>query len=281
MADPWLHVLHEDEDLIVVDKPAGLVVHPSKAGEASSLIGRARLHAGHRDVRLVNRLDRETSGIVIIARHAEAARELGRLFSHGHVRKRYLAVVQGALEGEHRIDAPLGRDDASPVAIKDAVRDDGAPAVTTVRAVGSFEEDGGTFTRVEIEPLTGRKHQIRIHLAHAGHPVVGDKIYGPDETIYLRFVEGRMTADDAARLVLEFQALHASEMAFTWRGRDWRFHAPPGDRGTSEAARIPPAGTTSGRVAGMAVMAGAGMSRAAAVDPERWLGRRRFSPARA
>lgn len=226
-AEPVLAVVYEDEDLLVVDKPAGLVVHPSKDGEMSSLIGRVRLHLGHAEGRLVNRLDRETTGLVLVARHAQAASELGRLFAGGAVTKRYHAVVHGHLAlDRQRIAAPLGRDEASLVAIKDCVRADGAAAETDVWRIRTFDRHGLPLSLVDVQPVTGRKHQIRIHLAHIGHPIVGDKIYGGDETCYLRLVAGHLTDDDRRRLLIEHHALHAGSLRFTWRGRDWSFEAP-------------------------------------------------------
>jgi len=219
--------IYEDADMLVVDKPAGLVCHPSKDGELSSLIGRVRLYLGHAEGRLVNRLDRETSGVVLIAKGADVARELGRLFaSGGRVEKVYDAIVHGHLHQALTIDAPLGRDEHSTVAIKDRVRSDGAPARTAVQPLQTFTGPAGKLTQVEVRPRTGRKHQIRIHLAHIGHPVVGDKIYGRDEQIYLRFVTRTMTEADEAALVVEHHALHARLLAFDWRDRTWTFDAP-------------------------------------------------------
>jgi len=224
-------ILYEDADLLVINKPAGLVVHPSKTGEMSSLIGRVRLYYGHAEGRLVNRLDRETSGIVVVATSAGVASELGRLFAGSDVRKSYIAVVHGECpEGPQRIDAPLGRDEASPVAIKDCVREDGAPAVTVVERVKVFERDGQTYSLVNVRPATGRKHQIRIHLAFAGFPIVGDKLYGGDPLCYLRLTTGELTEADRERLKLEYHALHAASLSFRWRDRDWRFDAPPDQR---------------------------------------------------
>jgi 23S rRNA pseudouridine1911/1915/1917 synthase len=224
-----LQVVFEDEDLLVVAKPAGLVSHPTKSGEMSSLIGRVRLHLGHGEGRLVNRLDRETSGVVLVAKSAAVASELGKILASAAARKVYDAILHGSVADDLTIDAALGRDEASPVAIKDRVREDGAPARTAIRVVKRFTRPEGAFTCVEVEPASGRKHQIRIHAAHAGHPIVGDKLYGADELIYLRFVAGEMTDGDRRQLILEHHALHAREMQFTWREREWRFEASPED----------------------------------------------------
>lgn len=226
--DPLFPVLHEDDELLVVHKPAGLVCHPTKGDALSSLISRLRLHRGDGFVALVNRLDRETSGVTLAAKSPEAAGELGRLMASRVVTKDYLALVHGHPAWEVlTVDAPLGRDEASEVAVKDRVRPDGTAAETRLAVQRKILRDGRPFALVAARPLTGRKHQIRLHLQHAGHPIAGDKLYGHDPGCYLRLVCGTLTEADRAALVLENHALHAARLAFTWRGRDWEFRSEP------------------------------------------------------
>lgn len=225
--DPQLNIIHEDADLLVVNKPAGLVCHPTKGDEYSSLISRVRLHLGEgARPHLVNRLDRETSGVTMVAKRDEAAHALRRIWETREVEKQYLAIVHGHVRAEQgMINAPLGRDERSRVAIKDCVRPDGAASRTEFRVERRFSRAEGDFTLLQVLPRTGRKHQIRIHLAHLGHPIVGEKIYGGDEDLYLALVEDRITPEQRARLILPHQALHAAAVRFAWRGQSVEFRA--------------------------------------------------------
>jgi 23S rRNA pseudouridine1911/1915/1917 synthase len=227
--EPLFEIIHEDADLLVINKPAGLVCHPTKGDELSSLVGRVRLHLGPTaKFHLVNRLDRETSGVVAVAKNDEAARELRKIWEGRRVQKEYWGIVHGHVaEDGGTIEVPLGRDENSVVAIKDCVRPDGAVSRTDFEVERRFTRAEGEFTWLKILPHTGRKHQIRIHLAHAGHPIVGDKLYGGDEDLYLALVQDRLTEEQRKRLILPHHALHARAVRFEWRGGEMVFQAEP------------------------------------------------------
>jgi RluA family pseudouridine synthase len=233
MEDQELHrlrIIHEDTELLVVNKPAGLVCHPAKRGLTSSLSGRVRLYLGlDQPVHLINRLDRETSGVVVVAKTIGAARQLRRLWAAREVTKEYWALVHGhVVPDSATLEQPLGPDDASLVAVKDRVRPDGVSACTLFFVEQRLERAEGAFTWLRVRPRTGRKHQIRIHLASFGHPIVGDKLYGLDEQAYLDLARGTFSQQRwRALLLLPHQALHARAVSFSWKQSPFIVTADP------------------------------------------------------
>ena len=204
-----LDILHDDPDLIVVDKPAGMVVHPA-AGHADGTLVNALLHhvrdlsgiGGELRPGIVHRLDRGTSGVMVVAKHDQAHAELARQFADREVEKEYVALVWGLVQQGRRIDLPIGRDSVDRKRI--SVRSRRAREAVT-RVVTAEPLDGVTLVRVAI--ATGRTHQIRVHLSAIGHPVVGDPVYGGlrrHPPPHLRVV-GR----------LDRPFLHAARLAFT------------------------------------------------------------------
>lgn len=218
-------IVYEDERLLVVNKPGDVVCHPSKAGPWSSLVGALREYSGLPTVHLVFRLDRETSGIVVLAKDATMASQLQVAMQKRQIGKVYLAILSGELPVAVTVDQALGDDVHSVVFLKSAVTPDGQPAVThfTPLAVGS----GYTLARVVTE--TGRKHQIRAHAQWLGQPLVGDKIYGPDARCYLEFIDQGWTDALATKLLLPRQALHCAEIDLCRAGLPHVFSAPLAD----------------------------------------------------
>ena len=171
-------------------------------------------------ISIVNRLDRETSGVVLVAKTAAAARDFGLLMQRHQLRKEYLAIVWGWPDWEHKIvDAPLdrqGKHQHSAIWLKQMIHAAGARAQTEFFVERRFRRStssGDRFGLIRAIPHTGRTHQIRVHLASIGHAIVGDKIYGPDEHLYLRFIETGWTPELEQTLRLPRHALHSAKLA--------------------------------------------------------------------
>lgn len=211
-ANDDLVVLYEDEGILAVDKPANVVVHPSGRHLTDTLIQRvhARYGAGFEletlgAPRLCHRLDRETSGIVVVGLNPAAHSDVQQQFERREVEKEYLAIVHGVPRGDGgTIDHPIGSARASTVELKMAIAVDGQPCRTDWRVIERFAD----CALVACEPRTGRQHQIRVHLAAIGHPVVGDKLYGEDESLFERALDGALSEADLRALGMDRHALH-------------------------------------------------------------------------
>ncbi|HJZ87873.1 MAG TPA: RluA family pseudouridine synthase [Polyangia bacterium] len=204
-------VLFDDGDVLAIDKPAGLPMHPTARYHFGTLTRLLSERFPGQPLQIAHRIDRETSGLVLIARGPVAARGLKMAFAARKVEKKYLALVHGQVrDGLGTIDLPL-RLSEGPIKIKMVVdRAAGLPSRTRWRVVERLP----AHTLLECRPETGRQHQIRAHLFAIGHPLVGDKLYCSDEQLFTDFCDRGWSDTLADRLVLPRQALHAFEVRF-------------------------------------------------------------------
>jgi 23S rRNA pseudouridine1911/1915/1917 synthase len=216
-----LNLVHADEDVLVIDKPAGLVVHPGAGNPRGTLVN-ALLHfdptlATLPRAGIVHRLDKDTSGLMVVARNLRAHASLVEQLSSRSVHRQYLAVVVGAMVAGGTVDAPIGRHPTDR--IRQAVTESGREAVTHYRVRERFR----SHTLVECRLETGRTHQIRVHMAHVRHPLVGDPLYGG----HLRLPKGATEALVDGLRGFKRQALHAESLAFLHpaSGEPLRFEA--------------------------------------------------------
>jgi len=204
-----LGILYQDRDIVVVDKPAGMVVHPA-AGHAQGTLVNALLHhvtdlsgiGGEKRPGIVHRLDRGTSGLMVVAKHDAAHEELARQFRDREVDKEYLALVWGEVQPGRRIDVPIGRDPQHRKKMSARAR----RSREAITRIVSTEPFGRALTLARVVIHTGRTHQIRVHLSAIGHPVVGDALYGG--------VHRRVVGDLRGVARLERPFLHAARLAF-------------------------------------------------------------------
>lgn len=217
-----LRIIYEDPEVVVLDKPAGMVVHPG-AGHSGGTLVNALLHhvkdlsgvGGELRPGIVHRLDRGTSGVMVVAKHDRAHQELSRQFSDREIDKEYVALVWGVVQAGKRIDAPIGRDPGDRQKMSTRARR-ARHAVTRVTTARHF--NGVSLLRVAI--ATGRTHQIRVHLSAIGHPIVGDSTYGG--------LRRRVPAPLRSVQRLERPFLHSARLAFTHPtdGRRVEFDSP-------------------------------------------------------
>ena len=229
-------VAYEDEDVIVVDKAAPLLVHPTGREREYTLLQGVQellayeLKTGGK-LSLINRLDRETSGLVLIAKNAASAHELGCAMQQQRIHKQYLAIVRGEPSWKYACCAesliPMQTISNSGVRVQRACHPSGKPCRTEFRTLRNVKARGRipAISLIRCIPTTGRMHQIRAHLSHLGYPILGDRIYGGDPSCYLRFIETGWDAELAAKLIMERHSLHACDLDFPLHGRRIQVHS--------------------------------------------------------
>jgi 23S rRNA pseudouridine1911/1915/1917 synthase len=255
-------ILAQHPDFLVVAKPPNLLSHPTRPDGKPTLLGWLQEKFPGEFVALVNRLDRETSGTILVARSPEAASKLGGMTMRREIHKHYLAFVSGHVEPEHGvIDAPLGRlgiSPENPIWLRMGViplDDPQGRKTASARSefwrlavslggrrppgdgIGESNDSGSPISLLRLQAHTGRLHQLRVHLAHIGHPVIGDKIYGPNPLLYLKFIAEGWTEEHQRVLGLSRHALHAHELRFEWNGESFAFIAPLPEDLREHAAR--------------------------------------------
>lgn len=227
-------VVDETGDWVVVDKPAPLIVHPANNKPEPTLLGGLEnLYSYEMEngacLGIITRLDRETSGLVLVAKHTAAARELGMIFERREARKEYQAIVKGwPAENEWVCDAPIiraGEIGTSAIWVRQIVDIRGKECSTRFFVENRFLRDNVEYSLVRCVPETGRMHQIRVHLAEGGFPIAGDKLYSGDGSEYLEWMEHGWNATLAEKLILPRHALHASRLGIDWQGEQISWEA--------------------------------------------------------
>jgi 23S rRNA pseudouridine1911/1915/1917 synthase len=229
------HIIAETKDLIVIDKPPLLLTHPTKPSGPITLWDRLNELLIYEktvggQVSIINRLDRETSGLILVAKNYQAARYSAIAMEQGAIKKEYLALVSGFMKKEEQvINAPiirLGEVAQSKIWLKRAIHSQGVAAITRVHVEKKYTHPRyGALSLLRCYPMTGRTHQIRLHLSSIGHPVIGDKIYGPSEENYLEFIQTGWTENLAKALLLPRQALHSTAMEIVYDGKHYRWES--------------------------------------------------------
>lgn len=223
-------IIDETDEWLVVAKPPHLQIHPKKPGGRPTLWDRLRELLAYEianggQVSFINRLDRETSGLVLVCKTSAAARRFHDAMQLRAFLKEYQAIVWGwPPDDEFTVDAPILRQgERLPTAIylKRCIHPEGVSAITRFTVERRFTRSGAPFSLVRAYPTTGRTHQIRLHLSHAGYPIVGDKIYGPDERCYLEFIDTGWTPALASRLLLPRHALHSARLRLDSHALEW------------------------------------------------------------
>jgi len=212
----------ENDDFVLFDKPSGVLIHPQNRYTPYSLVDEIKYQYG-KDANITHRIDQETSGLVLAAKDKLTERDLKMMFQERQIQKTYLAFVHGEFENPLHVTAPLLRkkDDSAIVRMVVKVHLDGKESDTYINPLRYYPEYD--ITLVEAKPRTGRQHQIRVHLFHVKHPIVGDPIYGQSENDIVRFLDRDITKEERIKLSGASRLfLHAQELEFTYKDKPYK-----------------------------------------------------------
>ena len=211
-ADLNYKIIYEDEFILAIDKPGNLLVHYNRRNFTRNLIYQLRQEHDptYPNADIINRLDRETSGIVLVSKKNDVVKKMSSLFVNRQVLKTYIAVVHGAINTSGVIDAPIGKNLDSRIGSKQKI--DGVKAKEAITKYRLLERVADNFSLVELNPETGRTHQLRVHLASIGHPIVGDKFYSISDEEFFEMKNGDKSI--MKKLIISRQALHCSTLSF-------------------------------------------------------------------
>jgi 23S rRNA pseudouridine1911/1915/1917 synthase len=217
-----LEPIYENGFFAVFEKPSGVLTHPRSRTTAYSLNDEIK-HRYGKNSNVVHRLDKETSGLIIVSKSKEYENELKRLFSQRNVEKKYKALVRGRVADEMRIEAPiLTNGNFESVKMKVYINERGAHALTDIKPLKYFEDIDATL--VLAQPKTGRQHQIRVHMFHVEHPIIGDPIYGVDAKMAALYLDGLMDSELRIKLTRSLRLLlHADELNFEYKNEKYSF----------------------------------------------------------
>jgi 23S rRNA pseudouridine1911/1915/1917 synthase len=216
-----LKPIRVEESFVVFDKPSGVLIHPQNRNTEYSLVDELKYQFGL-EANIAHRIDQETSGLVLCARDKQSEKDIKAMFEFRDMQKTYLALVNGEFKNEITVDEPLLRkeDESAIVRMVVKVHKDGKPSKTHFKPLEYFPDKD--MTLVECKPYTGRQHQIRVHLFHVKHSIVGDPIYGQKELDVLRFLDKEITEQERLKLSGASRLmLHASELEFELYGSEY------------------------------------------------------------
>jgi 23S rRNA pseudouridine1911/1915/1917 synthase len=219
-----LNVVFETNEFAIFDKPTGVLIHPSGRDTEYSLTHEVKYKFGMK-ANITHRIDKETSGVVLISKNKKSESLIKMMFENREIKKGYLALVRGEIKDEIVIDEPLMKNsDFSVVKLKMFVHPDGKKSKTIVKPIKYDSINNQTL--VEVLPLTGRQHQIRVHLFHVKHPIVGDPLYGVDSKIATEYLEGVLSDENRIKHTHgERLMLHANWLEFNYDSRHYKLYS--------------------------------------------------------